>query len=459
MISRNILRSAKRPSTQIDSILNSTKNTLVFSQFKSSFSLLTRHDPELKYTFKQKPLAPPISISNKRTFKRIEVTSPLGIRLLRLSKILGLTILICYIVGTGVFVFLYYGHSSRSDNVQPIPDDWPFKVKQIVREGVNNELEMKYDRALKLYKAAIEQLTTEEDPITKQRVPIKELDKKSKEWLKGYSDLLVRYARLEELFENSKDAKAALISSEAIPWGTPDLKSIAAIQLGKYALTDGEKEKAEQYFINGVKAVATRRMRHYFEEGPDQDINKAVLIPDPLHDTAKGAPVNENDGLPTGEGITKQLYIASIELGKYYASVGNYKRAMEVLLSTLRSIRRKREPEGRSLQKIPDPDCFEARTMSYISETLWAAGKSRQKDAISWAEGSYREALPLSNSTVECGLCATMTLENLIKMYKAVGLDEEVEKTKNRLADVHTPLTNAQPGWSLTEWLGLKQSR
>lgn len=459
MISRNLLRSARRPSTEINSILNITKNKLVFTQPKSNFSLLTRHDPALKTTFRQKTFTPQLSISNKRGFKRIEVTSPLGIRLLRLSKVIGLTILIAYITGTGIFVFFYFGQTSKSDSVQPVPDDWPFKVKQLVREGVNRELETKYDRALALYKAAIEQLTTEEDPTTKERVPIKELNKKSKDWLKGYSDLLVRYARLEELFENSKDARAALISSEAIPWGTPDLKSVAAIQLGKYTLADGEKEKAEQYFINGVRAVATRRMSHYFEEGPDQNINKAVLIPDPLQENSKGAPVNENDGLPTGEGITNQLYIASIELGKYYAAVGNYARAMEVLLSTLRSIRRKREPEGRSLQKIPDPDCFEARTMSYISETLWASSKSRQKDAISWAEGAYREALPLSNSTVECGLCATMVLENLTKMYKAVGLDEEVENTRNRLADVHTPLTNVQPEWSFTDWLGLKHSR
>lgn len=362
-------------------------------------------------------------------------------------------------------IFLYMKETSKSDAIQRIPEDWPIRDKMLVRDAVNNEIDNKYDRALQIYKLAIEKLTTKEGP-NGERVAVTDLDQKSPEWLGGYSDVLIRYARLLELNEESGEAKAALQASEQIPWGTPELKSVGAVQLAKYALQDGDFQLAEEYFINAVKAVATPAMSKYFKEGPEQDLQKAVLIPDALKEksTSPLAPVNSNDGKPTGEGISIQLYNSTIELAKFYALVGSYTRSMEILLSTLRSIRRKREPEGRSTARIPDSECLEARSMSYISEILWAANKTKdaekRKEAITWAEGAFHEAYPLSNSTVECGLCAIMVLENLIKMYKIVGLPEEAEKCRVKLENVHAPMTNYDvKGWSVTDMFKSVRSR
>lgn len=404
------------------------------------------------------PKLPISSLEQTRGFKipQIEVSSPRGIRLLRMSRKVGLGLALFYVVGSASVLFLYFQETSKSDGVQKIPGDWPFNVKTLVREGVNSEMDNKFDHALKCYKLAIEELTTikQEDGT---RTPVEDLSDKSQDWLGGYSDLLIRYARIEELYDNSEKAKAALLASENIPWGMTELKSVASIQLGKYALAEKDP-KAESYFVNAVKVVATPRMKAYFAEGPNQDLHKAILISDPALEVSSKL-VNQNDGKPTGEGITSQLYNASIELGKFYAATGNYPRALEVFLSTLRSIRRKREPEGRSRERIPDPDCFEARTMSYLSEVLWAADKSKREDAVTWAEGAFSEAHPLSNTTVECGLCATMVLENLAKMYASLALPEEVENCKKRLDEVHTPMTNVNEEWSVADLFSLKEQR
>lgn len=390
-------------------------------------------------------------------FSRIEVSNPLGVQLLRVSRSVGFGLIFFYVIGSAGFLFLYFQETSKSDGVQKIPDDWSFKVKSLVREGVNSQMDNKLEHSLQCFRLAVEEMTTTEAKDG-TRVPVEDLGSKSPQWLGGYSDVLIRYALLEELFENSEKAKVALLASEEIRWGTLELKSTAAIQLGKYALLDKEVSKAEEYFVNAVKAVATPRMMAYFAEGPNQDLNKAVLISDPSLESSSKL-VNQNDGMPTGEGITSQLYNASIELGKFYAVTGRYTRALEILLSALRSIRRKREPEGRSRDRIPDPDCFEARTMSYISEILWAADKKKREEAVTWAEGSYFEALPLSNTTVECGLCATMALENLAKMYSSLGLPEEVANCKRRLSEVHAPVTNASQEWSIADLFSRKEHR
>lgn len=326
--------------------------------------------------------------AGSRGFKKIQVTSPTGIKLLRLSRTVGKGLLAFYVITSATVLFFYFRETHKSDGVQVIPADWSFKVKSLVREGVNHELDDHYDQALKSYQFAIDAMTKDD------KGDLVSLDNKSPEWLTGYADVLARTGRILELFERSEEAKEAFEASYRNPWGTPELKSISAVQLAKYEFAQGNVKGAEEYFVNAIQAVADHSMAKLLKEG---DIRKGVLIPD------------------KGE-VSIQLYNASIELGKFYASTSRFTEAMEVLLATLRSIKQKREPEGRDPKRIPDVNCFEARVMSYISEILWATGK--KQDAITWAESSYYESYPLSSSTVECGLCAQMAMENAAKMYK-----------------------------------------
>lgn len=329
-----------------------------------------------------------IQAAGSRGFKKIQVTSPTGIKFLRASKSLGKGLIAFYVVGSAVVIFLYFQETHKSDNVQTIPTEWTFRVKSLVREGVNHELSDHYDAALRSYQFAIDAMTKDDNGN------LVSLAGKSPEWLLGYADVLARTGRILELYEQSEEAKEAFEASFQNPWGTPELKSVAAVQLAKYEVAAGNMDTAEEYFVNAVRAVADSTMAQLLKDG---DVRKGVLIPD-------------------GGEVTPQLYNASIELGKFFASTGRFTEAMEIFLATLRSIQQKREPEGRDPKRIPDPSCFEGRVMSYIAEVLWATGK--KQDAVIWVESSYYESYPLSSSTVECGLCAQMAMENAAKMYK-----------------------------------------
>lgn len=326
--------------------------------------------------------------AGSRGFRKIQVSNPTGIKFLRLSKSLGKGLLVFYVFASATVLFYYFRETNKSDGAQMIPADWTFKVKSLVREGVNHELDDHFDQALNSYQFAINAMTKDDNGN------LVLLDNKSPEWLTGYADVLARIGRIQELFEKSDEAKAAFEASFSNPWGTPELKSVSAVQLAKYAFAQGDLKEAEEYFVNSIRVVADSTMTAHFKAG---DFKKGVLIPD------------------QGE-VNIQLYNASIELGKFYASTGRFTESMEVFLATLRSIKQKREPEGRDPKRIPDRNCFEARVMSYISEVLWATGK--KQDAVTWVESSYYESYPLSSSTVECGLCAQMAMENAAKMYK-----------------------------------------
>lgn len=317
-----------------------------------------------------------------------------------------------YVVASATLLFFYFRETHKSDSQQKIPADWSFRAKSLVREGVNHELEDRFEMALRSYQFAIDALTKKEGGSEGTNEKNKEdnmisLDSKSPEWLTGYADLLARTGRILELLEQSDEARAAFQASFSNPWGSGALKSVAAIQLAKYEQADGNLEAAEEYFVEGVKAVASTGMAKLFKEG---DVKNAVLI----QDSSKGEQ-KEQEKKGT-DNVSIQLYNATIELGKFYASTGRFPESLQVLLATLRSVKQKREPQGRDLKRVPDSNCFEARIMAYISEVLWATGK--KQDAVIWVESSYFEAYPLSSSTVECGLCAQMAMENAAKMYK-----------------------------------------
>lgn len=358
-----------------------------------------------------------------RGFKKITVTNPFGIKLLRSSRYLGKSLLIAYAIASSAFLFFYFRDSQKAGKEQSIPSEWSFRVKSLVQQAVNFELDNNLDVALVEYKLAIDVLTKDE-----KTGEFLDLRNKSPEWFKGYSDLLVRAGRLMELLENRQEAREALEASHSIPWGNKDLKSEASVQLAKYQLEDKNIEAAETLFIEAVQIA----------NDPETKLK-------PLTGTSYNVIIPNKAKL-----VTFQLYLASIELGRFYAVTGQYSKALEVFLSTLRSVKFKRQPDSeREHSKIPDNQCVEARLMEYIAEVMWATGK--KTDAVTWVESSYYESYPLSSSTVECGLCATLAMENAAKMYKNLGLVEDAEKALERKASLNPPLTNVRPEWNVLD--------
>lgn len=375
---------------------------------------------------------PALAPLGSRGFKKIQVSNPLGIKLLRASRSVGKGLLAFYVVASATVLFFYFKETQKSDGVQKIPSDWPFKVKTLVREGVNHELDDHFDQALKSYQFAVAALVKDD-----KGQPV-DLARKSPEWLTGYADVLARTGRILELFEQSEEAQAALEASFSSPWGSPELKSVAAVQLAKYAAAAGEAGAAEAYYVDAVRVVGDAAQAELFKAG---DVRRAVLIPD-------------------GGAVSVQLYNATIELGKFYAASGRLTEAMEVLLATLRSVKQKREPEEGARdagRRIPDANCFEARVMAYMAEILWASGK--REEAVTWVESSYHESYPLSSTTVECGLCAQMAMDNAAKMYKHLGMPIEEEKSRLRGSSLNVPLTNVKPAWSILDLFSTTVSR
>ncbi|CDO53243.1 hypothetical protein DV495_003411 [Geotrichum candidum] len=363
-----------------------------------------------------------------KNFKPIQVTNPVGLKLLRGSKLLGKSLVLFYVVISGTALYYYFRNVRRSDvaaGESVIPEEWPFSTKGLYREALIHDAEDRFEVALKMYDKTLVELIGAHGEIP--------IDGRSPEWLSGYADLLARKGRILELFERSEEARAAFQASYDLKWGSHEFKSIAAIQLGKYAAADGDLEAAEQYHIAAIHAAAPvgSKMAELLQAG---DVANGIIIP------------------PRTE-VSDQLYNAEIELGKFWATTGKLAPALDVFLGTLRSVKEKRAPKAGTSQltRELDPKCFEARVMEYIGEIMWARGQ--KQDAVTWVESSYYESYPMSSTTVECGLCATMAMENATKMYHSLGLEKDAEKSQQRLASLNPPVTNYKKPWTFMDIL------
>lgn len=363
-----------------------------------------------------------------KNFKPIQVTNPLGLKLLRGSKLLGKSLVVIYVIISGTALYYYFRNVRRSDvaaGESSIPDQWSFGTKNLYREALIHDAEDRFDVALQKYDETLKELIGARGEIS--------IDGRSPEWLSGYADLLVRKGRLLELFERSEEARAAFQASYDLKWGSREFKSIAAIQLGKYAAADGDFKAAEEYHVAAIHAAAPvgSKMADLLQAG---DVHNGIIIP------------------PNSE-VSDQLYNAEIELGKFWATTNKLAPALEVFLGILRSVKEKRAPKAGTskLTRELDPKCFEGRVMEYIGEIMWARGQ--KQDAVTWVESSYYESYPMSSTTVECGLCASMAMENVAKMYTKLGLEKDAKKSRERLASLNPPVTNYKKEWTFMDIL------
>ena len=224
-----------------------------------------------------------------------------------------------------------------------------------------------------------------------------DLNRKSPEWLAGYSDVTIRLGLSQGHTGDSGEAKAALESAYQIPFGQSSLKSQAAVQLGKYALENYDLTQAEDYFRQAVEHV-----------------NAAAISK-----TDKGSIV-----LRPRIKVTDDIISPLMDLGRIYVMKGDLQQALALYLSIERGIKY----SGEAGQSYQDKNCNEALAMSRIAELLW--GLSSRHEAIVWSEGSYYEAVPRSRYSVECASCAQMAADLTSKMYKGLKMMNESNKFK-----------------------------
>jgi tetratricopeptide (TPR) repeat protein len=298
-------------------------------------------------------------------------------------------------VSVGGFAAFHYYSTRKLEREQSTPSEWSFKTRLFVHSAVDHELAEDFGVAAQCYQNAIDSLVKDSDGN------FIDINGKSKAWLAGYSDILIRLGVVQESLGKSQEAKDAINAGYSINLGSVEMKSKAAIQLGRYAVQDDHHTQAEQYFTDAIKYTAGPILLKAVE-----DAQGALIVPD--------VALNESQLEPL------------IELGKLYAKQGRYQEALSSLLSTLRGIRSSKARNINNPRSDFDLLCREAIVMSYIGEILWALGNKR--DAVVWAEGSYYEAWPKSHTIAECGLCAKMAAANVAKMYRKLGMNKESDE-------------------------------
>ncbi|ANB11831.1 hypothetical protein AWJ20_55 [Sugiyamaella lignohabitans] len=321
-------------------------------------------------------------------------------RAIFIGTVLGLALTVGGIAGLQFYSF------RKIQAIQPIPSEWTFQTKLLVQAGVDSEQAQNIEQAAKYYQQAIDVLLGKDKQT--------DISTKSKQWLTGYADLLIRFGLVQEMLNHRQEAREALEAGYSMPVGTPHVRSKAAIQLGQYSLESNKFSESEKLFVESLKEVASAPILQYLATGPSP-----VVLPENIV-------ANDYQMAPL------------IELGKLYVKQKRYQCAFSSFLASLRALRNAKDvfinqsgsgvPLDLHLQNF-DVKCNEAIIMSYISEILWKLGK--KQDAVIWGEGSYYESFPRSHGVVECRLCAKMVANNLYIMYRNMGMSEQSETFKN----------------------------
>lgn len=267
--------------------------------------------------------------------------------------------------------------------------------------AMGQELEENYVIAERYYKSVLNDLENNEGPQA-------DLMTKQAKWLAGYSDLKIRLGLIQDALNHDQEAKESLLTGYVYGAGSNILKSKAAIVLSRMASEEGLPDDAEGLLKDSVRFVVPESLAVKFDDPSWQPI-----VPENLQ-------------------ISDPQIEAFMALGKFYAqNKRDLPRALTIFLSTQRAIHNFRTSTDiknarRRRDNYQDPKCLDAQLQSHISEVLWALG--RRKDSITWAESAYYNAHLGSNTTVECGLCAKMSAQNLSKMYKTLGLESSAER-------------------------------
>lgn len=349
-----------------------------------------------------------------------EADAPGKVRLLKTTRKLLVAMLISYGIILTTLAAAVTAIYSWLEYYQPLPlFSWGFSETYHVREALLYELYLEdYTEAKKIYGKVIESLTRD------SQGNLKDISDKSSTWLAGYSDLLCRYADMAKVNGDLEACKEAYIGALAIPFGSMAHKSKALTALAEMADMDGDHKVAEGLLL---RACA---------------YGKDTVIHDP-------SVLSYRVGLTTEDMVpgSRESLDAAIQLGVHYAANRDFKKALPVLVSSLRAVKNSlRQQRGavktRPLEANPlQAKLHESSLISvYISEVLWATGK--REEAVTWAEKAYNEGYIYHRSNIEAAKSARLALSTLIDMEKALDHQDTVAKYSDLLQKIEIPARN-----------------
>ncbi|KAK9240925.1 hypothetical protein V1525DRAFT_335987 [Lipomyces kononenkoae] len=306
----------------------------------------------------------------------------------------------------------------EGEKIDAAPKDWPSSWRKQYRILLYSETHgSKTDKVIQGYKSLLVEILRAEgidvDDSNVFAIPPMAFPGKSDQWISAVAHLFTRCADILATLNQSTNALDLYKKSLAIYSGLDKHASLAYTGIARIYTDQGDLKLAEKYRKLAVIAACDKRTLSNLDVGAAEDGLKVV-------DDLAVARI--------GSDPTDVFVDAATELGLIYVQNRECAKALRIFLSLVRLIAEKKDSYQTHQQKYPHytPQLAdEARLKYYISETLWALGFPHE--ALEWTHMAYDEAVMFymkDNAAVEI---ARISMQNLAKMYKHFGKEEEAE--------------------------------
>lgn len=403
----------------------------------SAMNLLRPHNLRLARPLRPLRAARPMGIRTL-AFKRIEITNPFGVRLVKLSRMVLKGIFLFYggLVGVGIVaggVVNYY--LNRSENLGFFGLKMTFSDVLLLKAGLYNELISKrYILANEFYMVFLR--STNDDfgvefdktlESLKQFPTTEQLKSKGQKWVNRYVDILLRCAIVKGQLGQLQAAKELV--EKAVELSSDSRPDKVLLSNGYRLLAKVGGSKEEEYLKASVALLGSANLNQQLEA------------------------------------VSRDLYNAVVDLGIYYSRTGQSQLGFELFLNNLMFLESYQEPSrilpdfprlldelfGSSTSEKFIPDSGDVPLMKlYLSELLWVQG--RKDNAINWCKSALIESFNFSRQNQNCAVVAKMALDDLILMYTRLNKNgaytDKIRNCQDLAEDIYIP-QKALTGWGI----------
>lgn len=400
-------------------------------------------------------------ISQRRnlSFLRIAIKSPLGRRLLKLSKAVLKGIVIFYAVIILIFSIYFsvvnaYLNTYERINLFFGNTSLPFDLAILLKLALYNELiTKKFLVANEYYLVFLRYINRqygipfENNSETLSEFPPNEIIfSNGKRWYDLYVDILLRLAILKAEIGQLEECKCFL--DKAVSFmkfaenngdsrvGSPSLRNNGYRLSCKRANVFKDDEKLFDFEGCYLKSIEA-----YYEGDEDMNAESVIFL-----NAMNGATLN------------RDIYNSINELTTYYAKT-NTKKSFRILINNLMFLQSYKHTEMNfpTLRSILDSVLDNEDTSAtpfirnpsdipliklHISEILWKSKK--YESAINWTKETFVEAYNYSRQDKDCAIISQLSINNLINMYKKLNkngkYDEKIKRCEEVSQEIYIPM-------------------
>lgn len=414
-----------------------------------------------------KPVFVGLAFKRGMAFRRIEVRSPLGRRLLKMSRALLKALFIFY--GT-LFVLLivavsianYYVNSFREI---PLFSKNPVDFDQalLLKVALYNELITKQvGKANEYYMVFLRSINKENglnyetsSDVLSEYLTNEQIKKKGKKWYDLYVDVLIRAAIVKGQLGNLPEAQEFLERAKSFI----NYISSKDQNPGSSAFrNNGYRLLAKIYQADDDAITNSKKSNEEVESLLFESIN---MLNPALANIQDGKFLSQKPELV----ISRDYYNSVNELAIFYSKHGKMSQAFKIFLSNLIFLKDFKNENSMfpSLTSIlnqyyrnEDTKTFRLQQSDipllkfYISEILWA--KKQYNSSINWTKEALIESFNYSRQDKNSAIVAQLSVSNLINMYKHLNkngqYDEKIANCEKVANDIYIPL-NGGAAWKV----------